>query len=199
MHAIFPMLAAWSGACSCRQRFWAVFFQLTGLCSLLQEQLQIPRHMTEEKQQKWTLILLAVCLIYLSTLCTYIVSFMVGSPHLYKLNAEHTWHRHEYGNIAHHHISALSCQDKYGVVSCCYPMHWTPLRRPQEFCIKKNQWKDLTPFGWSILWCKLHYLCFTRKINPIFFPWLSLFATVPFGMCFFTPPCIQLASWDGFQ
>lgn len=55
-----------------------------------------------------------VCLIYLSTLCTYIVSFMVGSLHLYKLNAEHTWHRHEYGNIAHCHICAHSCQDKYG-------------------------------------------------------------------------------------
>lgn len=49
MHATFPMLDSWFGACLCRQRFWAVFFQLTGLCSLLQEQLQIPRHMINIK------------------------------------------------------------------------------------------------------------------------------------------------------
>lgn len=51
MHATFPMLDSWSGACLCRQRFWAVFFQLTGLCSLLQEQLQIPRHMINTENE----------------------------------------------------------------------------------------------------------------------------------------------------
>lgn len=45
MHATFPMLDPWFAACLCRQRLWAVFFQLTGLCISLQEQLQIPRHM----------------------------------------------------------------------------------------------------------------------------------------------------------
>lgn len=131
---------------------------------------------------------LLVCLIYLSTLCTYIVSFMVGSPHLYKLNTEHTWHRHEYGNIAHHHICAHSCQDKYGVVSCCYSMHRTPIKSQWEFCIK-NQWKDLTPFKWRSLWYKLHYLCCAQKINPTFFP------DYPFLLaclleCAFSPHCI---------
>lgn len=130
MRATFPMLAAWSGACSGRQRFWAVFFQLTGLCSLLQEQLQIPRHTIDEKQQKRRLVP-ACCLpnVHLSSLCTYMFSFMEGSLHLYKLNAEHTWHGHEYGNVAHRHICAHSCQDKYRVVSCCYSVHRTPIKR----------------------------------------------------------------------
>lgn len=56
MHATFPMLAAWFGTCLCRQRFWAVFFQLTGLCSLLQEQLQIPRHMINTENEDSYLI-----------------------------------------------------------------------------------------------------------------------------------------------
>jgi len=58
----------------------------------------------------------------------YLVSFMVGSLHLYKLNVQHTWHGHEYGDVAHHHIRAQSCQDKYRVISCCYSMHRTPIR-----------------------------------------------------------------------
>lgn len=72
---------------------------------------------------------LLVCLIYLTTPCTYVVSFTVGSLHLYKLNAQHTWHRHEYGNIAHCHVGVQGCQDKYRVLSCCYSMHRTPIRR----------------------------------------------------------------------
>lgn len=85
-------------------------------------------HERRETVKTETHTCLLVCLMYLPTLCSYRASFVVGSLHLYKSNAERTWHGHEYGNIAHHHICAHSCQDKYRVVSCCYSMHRTPIR-----------------------------------------------------------------------
>lgn len=145
-------------------------------------------HDRRETEKMETHTCLLICLMYLSTFCISVVCFVVGSLHLYTLNAEHTWHRHEYGNIAHCRICARSCQAKYRVVSCCNSMHRTPVKSQRDFCIK-NQWKDLTPFKQSSLWYKWHYLCCAQKINPTFFPEYPFLLPRPLE-CAFSPHCI---------